>query len=220
MRRWDASTRLTALAVLTPGCLGTSFLDDGRELDSPLPCVNTPITLEPGQPVEGQDPEALLAPYLGTWSGTLTWTTGGDTAFELGVARGTSPAYAGRTCTRPTHVYIRAETTLLSADGALDQNGSGRLSVGLDGTPYRAEQNGGSPLHLDGILQPEWTSALPAQLPVDPTRYVDSLLTFSLQYATGAVAPALGTVIFTGAPATMREKRDQLVVATIAFERP
>lgn len=220
MSRWDASLHLTALAALTPGCLGTSFLDDGRELDSDLHCVSTPITLEPGQTVEGQDPEALLAPYLGSWSGTLTWTAGGETACELGVARGTSPAYAGRTCTRPTHVYIRAETTLLTADGALDQHGSGSLSVSLDGTPYRAEQNDGSPLHLDSIPQPEWTSALPAHLPVDPTRYINPLLTLSLQYATDAVAPALGTVIFAGAPATMRERTDQLVVATIAFARP
>jgi len=220
MSRWGVTLRLTALAALTSGCLGMSFLDDGRELDSSPPCVSTPITLEPGQTVEGQDPESLLAPYLGSWSGTLTWTTGGETAFELGVAPGTSPAYVGRTCTRPTHVYTRSETTLLTADGALEQSGSGSLSVSLDGTPYRADQNGGSPLHLDAIPQPEWTSALPARLPVDPTRYVDPLLTLCLQYATGAVAPAWGTVSFAGAPAAMREKRDQLVVATIAFERP
>ena len=117
-------------------------------------------------------------------------------------------------------MYIRAETTLLTADGALDQNGSGSLSVSLDGTPYRAEQDGGSPLHLDSIPQQEWTSALPARLPVDPTRYVNPLLTLSLTYATDALAPALGTVIFAGAPATMRERTDQLVVATITFERP
>ncbi|MBN2194755.1 MAG: hypothetical protein JW751_18210 [Polyangiaceae bacterium] len=206
------------LAPLTQGCL-TMLLPENDPATDPLPtCDNTPLMLAPGQAVEGQDPEALFARYLGSWSGTLTWMAGGETTFELGASRGAQPAYAGLSCNVPTSVYTSPEMTVVTGDGAFDQTGLGHLSVGLDGGPRAGGEDDQSPLTPCGLPQRDWTSALPARLPVDSARYTAPLLSIELEYPPHAVAPVSAMVTFSGEHEAVPDSHDFLVVATVAFE--
>ncbi len=184
-----------------------------QESSSSPPCDGTQHPLEPGASYRGHDAQALLAPYFGTFEGSLTWASGSTTGLTLTVADDDDPAIFG-SCNGVPGVYAYGTVTLQTDDGGLDE----QVSAILDATlPEGPAANPPPAVTPSGMPDWTWQGDVASHLPIDVEAYADSSLVVALDWEQGADAPTSGILRFSGHPSAAPDQRDELTVATLAF---
>ena len=180
----------------TPGCLIASSSTDKHGGYSGCP-KDRPF--EPGETLDGVDPEQALAPYFGTWRGPLTWLAGGSTELTLTLAQDPEQPLELSQCA--TGVHTDALVSLTTEDGTLNDRLSASVwvepSVPATLPEYSySEQYSVSP---KARLLSEWQGTLAGKIPwLD--RYEPSSVQVQLDLGARRLKLTSAALVFSGAP--------------------
>lgn len=152
-----------ALLVLLAGgvCLGCSPAAPAGYYDGRCDSSDQ-VAITPGQTVEGYDPDALLQPLFGTWSGPLEWRSDGTgTELTLSVARDLDEPLYFKHCSGPpgAHTYVTARVS--TTDGALNDAWSAGASADLPSKYPNRFFN----LVFSGLSDWEWQGTIADKIP-------------------------------------------------------
>jgi hypothetical protein len=185
--------------------LGDTDSDDGVQ------CPEL-VALKPGETVGGHNPQALLAPFFGTWAGTLTWADGADprtTRLTLTAAQDpTQPIYRN-SCHGPDGAHTNANVTLVTDDGALDATPQGSADSILPEIESYQQQSG---LFLETVKQADWNGTIASRI-LGLDRYTDGRIRLVLAWDWLKSQPASGVLSFTGT-ATATGLSETFAIAT------
>jgi len=202
-RRWrlPAGLAFALLASATGGCLGNPA---GTTLCEQV----TTRPLRDGERVRGRDPAALLAPYDGSWRGTLAWRNGAATGLTLAVTNDPPSALTAQVCSGVVAVETTRPATAASDDGAVGASWPLTASVSLDTDPIAFFPV--TPVMLTGDFQPPITTI------VDLALYATVEITLRLDWTMPATGPSGGAIDFKGT--LIAGGVDRIELGTIVFQ--
>ena len=182
--------------VVIAAALASSACSTDNELRSRPQCSGSQEALAPGELVEGQDPAALVAPYWGSFDGTLSWQDGGETQLTLTLGSSTDmDVYTAPLCEAPSAIYTYPELGLKTADGGLDETDSAILVVPLAGK--RLDTSGGV-LAPSGIPDWQWRGLVEPHLPRNNADYDQRGLVPVIAWAPADPQPTSLLLYFSG----------------------
>lgn len=205
------------LSAPASACLGGSEEGANSVCNGSNP--NAEPALEAGTLVDGVNPATWLSQYWGTYSGTLTWATGGQTSVVMTSSPGPTQQPILGECIggQITQVYTYGILVLTSGDGGLlDDTDTTIVGGPLPGLPY-----GGGPepsaVSPDGQPGP-WPESLEAHLGIDVARYAaTSYLSLDVNWPVGTDRPLGATMQFVGSPLQAPTQTDTILIASMTF---
>jgi hypothetical protein len=178
----------------TPGCVVASSSYGSSEDSSRCPESHP---LAPTETVDGVLPEQLLAPYLGTRQGRLTWLVGGDTQLMLTVEHDPDQPIYLNYCA--TGVHTDAIATLRTEDGALNDSVSATVSAETSVPATRPDYSYDPDYGVTPSALPlsQWQGHLAGKIPwLD--RYPSSSVQVQLELGAQRLKLASGALVFSG----------------------
>ena len=151
-----------ALALLSWGC---------RSEPEDLVCYDDGDEVMPDQEIRGTRMGDLLEPYFGEYQGTLTWASGGDTAFTLSVPYepGTPYQLSNVWQCDVRRVYYWSDTHVATEDGALDNDVHMSVGSSLPGGASGAVEE--TVAGFSALTDLQWRPGLADKLGVSLERY-------------------------------------------------
>lgn len=175
------------------GCSPTIDEDDDYY---DAPCRSSgQIPFAPGQTVRGHDPQALLQPFFGTWSGPFEWRSGGGrTELTLSVPQDPDAPIYFTHCSGPPGATTDATGMLTTSDGALRD----AVSLGVTAiVPGIATRDRYSNVWLDALSDWQWQGTIAEKIP-GLERYDSGYVVLQLEREPITLELRTGVLEFTG----------------------
>jgi hypothetical protein len=205
-RRFPLAGILAIPASVFLGCAGHG---------QPSACNGPTTTFQPGERVRGYDPASVLAPYWGTFHGTLTWTAGGQTSLVVTSAQmPNEPLHGACNGNQLNEVYTYGTVTLVTGDGGLNDAFVTIVGARFPDTPECCVSLPTPPV-VPSVSPPTSWSALSPHLMTNVARYTDPALLLTIDWPPGRGAPSSASIWFEGSPAP--NTTDGFWVASITF---
>jgi hypothetical protein len=178
-------------------------------------CVVEGQNVLPDDTIQGHRAGDVIERYFGDYRGTLNWSTGGVSAFNLSIWHETGQPY------RLSNVYQCRARNLGSSsharfstdDGAFDNELRASIHGWFPGVTAVTDRVA----HFSTIYVPEWREMLASHLAVDPSRYEAPYLELELDWRSG-FDPTAGGLSFHGV-LKGSSLSDRIVVGRLAFEQ-
>jgi len=180
------------------------------------PCYSEGDEVPPDEVIDGEVVLDLVAPYFGSYAGTLAWESGGQANLYLEVAPEEGrPLRAGAgKCNDPLLSYW-ANATIRTDDDAFDNEL--HLSLRHNPRPESYQASDVTP-NFDALASWQFEDAVWDHFNFDTTRYESSSLHFEVvDWPSAASGPQAFVLTFTGVLALEPTLYDTIVVGDVMF---